>query len=67
MAVKTYLLTIEYNDETEEIEYIQEEIIADEPKESKSIGVVNLNKDMRFNKETLEFIRKYYTGEIGES
>ena len=67
MAVKTYLLTIEYTDETEEIEYIQEEIIADEPKESKSIGVVNLNKDMRFNKETLEFIRKYYTGEIGES
>tara|TARA_X000001382_G_scaffold41572_1_gene27964 strand:+ start:1921 stop:2124 length:204 start_codon:yes stop_codon:yes gene_type:complete len=67
MAIKTYLLTIEYNDETEEVEYIQEEILGKEPEESKGEVIVNIGADLKFDKETLELIRKYYSGEIGES
>ena len=66
MAKKTYLLTIEYNDVTEEIEYIQEEII--DPDDSTKIKVLgSLDLEDMFNKDSLELIRELYTGEVGES
>ena len=66
MAKKTYLLTIEYNDVTEEIEYIEEEIIdPDDSVKCKVLGSLEL-EDM-FNKDSLELIRELYTGEVGES
>jgi len=67
MAIKTYLLTIEYNDETEEVEYIQEEILGKEPEGVESEVIIDAGADLSFDKETLELIRKYYSGEIGES
>ena len=67
MAIKTYLLTIEYNDETEEVEYIQEEILGDEPSESMSEVTLNNPESLKFDEKALEIIRKYYSGEIGES
>ena len=66
MANKTYMLTIEYNDVTEEIEYIAEEIV--DPGESKKTEVLGeLNEDSLFDKDSLDLIRKFYTGEVGES
>ena len=66
MANKTYLLTIEYNEDTEEIEYIQEEIIdPDESTKTKVLGALEL-EDI-FNEESLSIIREIYTGEVGES
>ena len=66
MAKKTYLLTIEYNEVTEEIEYIEEEIIdPDDSVKCKVLG--NLDLEDMFNKDSLELIRELYTGEVGES
>ena len=66
MALKTYLLTIEYDEETDEIEYIQEEIV--DPCELKESAVVNtLTEQDYWDKDSMEIIRKFYHGEIGES
>ena len=66
MANKTYLLTIEYNEDTEEVEYIQEEII--DPDESTKLKVLgNLDLEDLYNKDSLDLIRELYTGEVGES
>jgi hypothetical protein len=63
---KTYILTIEYNSKTEEIEYIQEEIVdPDESLETKVLG--NLDLEDMFNKDSLDLIRMIYSGEVGES
>ena len=67
MAIKTYLLTIEFNDETEEVEYIQEEILSGDSKDSSTELVMNKPKEIEFDEKALEFIKKYYSGEIGES
>ena len=67
MAIKTYLLTIEYNDETEEVEYIQEEILGDEPSESVSKVTLDNPESLKFDKKALEIITKYFPEEIGES
>ena len=66
MANKTYLLTIEYNEDTEEIEYIQEEII--DPDESTKMKVLgSLDLEDLYNGDALDLIRKLYVGEVGES
>ena len=54
--VKRYILTIEYNTETEEIEYIQEEIVDDE-----SVWEYgDLILDDYFDEESLELIKGSY-------
>ena len=66
MGLKTYMLTIEYNEDTEEIEYIQEEIIEpDEPSQIRVLGALDLEE--RFDEDSLDIIREFYTGEVGES
>lgn len=55
-AVKRYILTIEYNTDTEEIEYIQEEMIDDE--EVFEYNDIVLND--YFDEEALELISEAY-------
>ena len=64
MAKKQYILTIEYNKDTEQIEYLQEEIVNCDEKE---IIVEEINKYSYWDEDSIRFIRKYYDGEIGES
>ncbi len=59
--IKKYILTIEYDTKTEEIEYIQEELEDDVP--VFEYGDIILND--YFDKETLEMIEDMY--EIGVS
>ena len=54
--IKRYILTIEYNTETEEIEYIQEEIVDDEP--LMEYGEIILND--YFDEETLKMFTSSY-------
>ena len=63
MAKKTYLLTIEYDSDTDNIEYLQEEIINDDQSEIKSLGSFDL--ETRFDKKILDYMRKHYI--VGES
>ena len=66
MAKRLYILNIEFDEDTEEIEYIAEEIV--DPGESKKTEVLGeLNEDSLFDKDSLDLIRKFYTGEVGES
>ena len=51
-GIKKYILTIEYNEDTEEIEYIQEEMVDNE--EVFEYG--NLILDDYFDEEALELI-----------
>ena len=63
---KQYILTIEFNKDTEEVEYIQEEII--EPSDMEGSQVINeLVEEEYWNNESIEILKKFYTGEIGES
>ena len=63
---KQYILTIEFNEDTEEVEYIQEEIIA--PSDMEGSQVINeLVEEEYWNNESIEILKKFYTGEIGES
>jgi hypothetical protein len=55
-AVKRYILTIEYNTDTEEIEYIQEEMVDDE--EVFEYNDIVLND--YFDEEALELISEAY-------
>ena len=63
--MKKYILTIEYNDKTEEIEYVQEEIVddLDSPEET----IRELAIDGYFDEESLERIIALYSGKIGIS
>ena len=66
MAKKVYVLNIEFNDETEEVEYIQEEII--EPADIGESNVINyLMEEDYWDKDSIEIMKKFYSGEIGES
>ena len=58
---KLYLLTIEYNPETEEIEYIGEEII-----DNRAIDEVNDRgeidiEESKWDIDALEYMREHYT------
>ena len=61
-GIKKYILTIEYNTDTEEIEYIQEEVVDDDPiiftdedeldieetpEEEEEIEILDMTKRMR--------------------
>ena len=62
ISMKTYILTIEYNEDTEEIEYMSEEIVNDE-ESTFFVGEIDL-ADI-FDKESLKLIAESYI--IGES
>jgi hypothetical protein len=64
MAKKQYILTIEYNKDTEQIEYLQEEIVNCDEKE---VMIEEINEYNYWDEDSIRFIRKYYEGEIGES
>ena len=61
--MKVYTLTIAYNQETEEIEYISEEIEGKAESILEDYGVVSL--DNTFDEEDLEFITGCYI--VGEA
>lgn len=56
MSIKKYILTIEYNTNTEEIEYIQEELIDDEA--IFEYGDITINE--YFDEDTLEMLEGIY-------
>ena len=62
MAKRTYHLTIEYDKETEEIEYISETL--DEETEQEIIGLVvelgSLANDTYFDEEMVKMLEKYH-------
>ena len=64
MAKKQYILTIEYNKDTEEIEYVQEEIVDCDGRE---VIIKDIDEYNYWDEDSIRFIRKYYEGEIGES
>ena len=66
MAKKLYVLTIEYNDDEEQIEYIQEEIVDPDELDKKTI-LSELEARDYWDEDGLELIKKFYEGEIGES
>ena len=53
---KKYTLTIEYNEDTEQIEYIQEEVTGDE--DTFEYGDIIIND--YFDEETLKWISEMY-------
>ena len=57
-GIKRYILTIEYNEDTEEIEYIQEEIVDDEMEHAFEYAEMIL--DDYFDDESLELISSRY-------
>ena len=57
----TYILTIEYNEETEEVEYLTEELIKDD--NTFYYGDIELND--YFDEETLDLLKDVYI--VGES
>ena len=56
--IKKYILTIAYNDETEEIEYIQEEMVDDEMEHA--FEYAELILDDYFDEESLKLISDGY-------
>ena len=63
--MKKYILTIEYNEKTEEIEYVQEEIVDDE--DSPELIINELDAEGYFDEESLEKIIELYSYKIGIS
>ena len=61
MALKTYTLTIEYDEDTEEVEYIQEYIDEEEFEclvEFESSGCIDMSE--YWDKETMKLIDEIY-------
>ena len=56
MGVKKYILTIAYNEDTEEIEYIQEEMVDDDS----VLEYGDLVLDDYFDEESLKLISEGY-------
>ena len=54
---KIYILTIEYNSETEEIEYIAEEIV--DNRQFEEVGSMDM-EEQEWDLEALEYMRKHY-------
>jgi len=57
-GIKRYILTIEYNSDTEEIEYIQEEMVNEDEGSLWEYGDFIL--DDYFDEESLELIKEAY-------
>lgn len=55
---KVYMLTIEYNSETDEIEYIAEEVI--DNRQLDEVGSVDM-EEAGWDIEELEYMRNHYT------
>ena len=55
---KTYTLTIEYNDETEEVEYLQETVCVDNTDFEKASVLVDLSD--YWDEETLKLLKDHY-------
>jgi hypothetical protein len=56
---KIYILTIEYNSETDEIEYIAEEVIDDKEFLTHIRGTLNID-ECGWDIESLEYMREHY-------
>ena len=56
---KIYILTIEYNSENEEIDYIAEEVIDDKEFLTHIQGTLNL-EESGWDIEALEYMREHY-------
>ena len=69
MANRKYILTIEYDPKSEEIEFIQEEIIPDKDDLDIPDGYSLMKKDLvdMWESDALEFMKMFYGGDIGES
>ena len=63
MAKKTYLLTIEYDSDTDNIEYLQEEVLVTTESDNTMIGTIDLED--KFDKNMLEYMREHYI--VGET
>jgi hypothetical protein len=63
--MKKYILTIEYNEKTEEIEYVQEEIVMGE--DSPELIISELDVGGYFDEESLDKIIELYSHKIGIS
>jgi len=63
--MRKYILTIEYNEKTEEIEYVQEEIVTGD--DSPELIVNELDINGYFDEESLEKIIQLYSHKIGIS
>ena len=57
-SIKRYILTIEYNEDTEEIEYIKEEMLDDEMEYA--FEYAELILDDYFDEESLELVSSRY-------
>tara|TARA_R110002051_G_scaffold218403_1_gene282245 strand:+ start:1396 stop:1623 length:228 start_codon:yes stop_codon:yes gene_type:complete len=57
-GIKKYILTIEYNEDTEEIEYIQEEMVDNEMEHA--FEYAELILDDYFDEEALELVSSRY-------
>tara|TARA_R100000808_G_scaffold24870_1_gene58930 strand:+ start:1181 stop:1384 length:204 start_codon:yes stop_codon:yes gene_type:complete len=67
MSRKVYVLSIEYNEDTEEVEYIQEEILDKDDLEKATQIVKEVNDNDYWDKESVQILKELYDGEIGES
>jgi|3_EtaG_2_1085321.scaffolds.fasta_scaffold63271_2 hypothetical protein len=63
MAKKTYLLTVEYDSDTDTVEYLQEEVISEDGDKPQVIEELDL--ELKFDKKMLDLMRKHYI--VGES
>ena len=66
MANKIYILTVEYDEDKDEVEYIQEEIV-DQAELQDSTVLCEILEEDYWNENSLELIKKFYSGEVGES
>ena len=57
-SIKRYILTIEYNEDTEEVEYISEEMVDDEMEHA--FEYAELILDDYFDEESLELVSSKY-------
>tara|TARA_Y100000401_G_scaffold113504_1_gene114248 strand:- start:505 stop:702 length:198 start_codon:yes stop_codon:yes gene_type:complete len=65
MAKKVYILTVEFDENDEQIEYIQEEVMDKSDLEEQAF--VSLTEEDYWDKDSIEILKQFYSGEIGES
>jgi methyl coenzyme M reductase subunit D len=66
MAVKIYKLIIEFDSDSEEIEFIEESVTEDAP-DGTYMGKLNVGSYFDDNDKDITELLQYFTGEIGES
>jgi len=65
MAKKVYILTVEFDENDEQIEYIQEEVL--DKGDLEETAFVSLTEEDYWDKDSIEILKQFYSGEIGES